>query len=43
MKKVKDNTVKAKKKEKLSDREIREMMGEFRDTYCRKNGAIRRK
>jgi hypothetical protein len=34
---------KGKKKENLSTREIEELMGVNRDTYTRKNGAIRRK
>ena len=31
------------KKEKLSNRDLRELMGTNRDTYKRHNGAIRRK
>lgn len=35
--------LKAIKKEKLSKRDLRELMGTNRDTYKRHNGAIRRK
>lgn len=35
--------LKAKKKEKLSMREVMELMGVRRDTYKRVRGAIRRK
>ena len=34
---------KVKPKEKLTQREIEELMGTKRDTYKRKNGAIRRR
>jgi hypothetical protein len=34
---------KAKKKENLSFRDIEELMGTRRDTYERRNGAMRRK
>ena len=34
---------KKKKPEKLSNQDLRDLMGTGRDTYCRRGGAIRRK
>lgn len=41
--KVKSPKKKKKKKEILSFRDIEELMGTRRDTYERRNGAVRRK
>jgi hypothetical protein len=41
--KQKLNKVKSPKKEKLSTKDIEELMGTRRDTYERRNGAVRRK
>lgn len=41
--KKKTSKPKQKKKEKLSFRDIEELMGTRRDTYERRNGAVRRK
>ncbi|QOY38791.1 hypothetical protein AWH56_005285 [Anaerobacillus isosaccharinicus] len=46
---LKDKPVKRKRKkkkrnvEKLTERDIKELMGQYRDTYERRGGAVRRK
>lgn len=40
---MKSSKTKGKKEERLTDRDFRELMGVNRDTYKRKNGAIRRR
>lgn len=41
--KPKEQPVKVKKKEKLSQRDLEELMGIHKDTYKRERGAIKRK
>lgn len=40
---TKSSKAKDKPKERLTERDFKELMGQYRDTYKRKNGAIRRK
>lgn len=39
----KDKSPKKKKKERLTTKDIEELMGIHKDTYTRRNGAVRRK